>query len=179
MTDQHFAEILRRPYAASLKMLRNVIEKCPDDLWDAQLDEAPPWQQALHTLFYTRLYLLSDVRGEEATEHAQVVLRLIGETQTKADSVGKTMWSLTKKDYRPPRVPTKQELLECLARCESSLDAALNDIENGAGGNPSPAEWIKGDRAHLMVYNLRHIQHHVGRLNGMLGRRGVQLEWQG
>jgi hypothetical protein len=178
MTDNHFADILRRQYTASLRMLRGVIEKCPDELWDTRDDEAPAWQQALHTLFYARLYLLADVRGSEAAENGQSVLRLIGEERAKPDSVGKTMWSLTKKDYRPPRVPAKQELLECLARCESSLDTALNDIASGGGSTPSPAEWIKGDRAHLLLYNLRHIQHHVGRLHGTLGRRGVKLEWQ-
>jgi hypothetical protein len=37
----------------------------------------------------------------------------------------------------------------------------------------------KGDRPDVLLYNLRHIQHHVGRLHGTLGRRGVQLEWHG
>ena len=68
MSDDHFAEILRRQYAAAMKMLRGVIEKCPEELWDARQDEAPPWQQMLHALFYTRLYLLPSINGPEADE---------------------------------------------------------------------------------------------------------------
>jgi hypothetical protein len=175
MTSEHFAEILRRQYQPAMKRLRGVIEKCPDELWDARQDEAPPWQQMLHALFYTRLYVLPSITGPEAEENRDVALRLIGDSQTNAGSEGRPMWSLTKKDHHPARVPTKQELR--LAKCESALEAALSDIAQGRDDDPSPANWVKGDRAHLLLYNLRHLQHHVGRLHGTLGRRGVQLEW--
>lgn len=177
MSDDHFAEILRRQYAAAMKMLRGVIEKCPEELWDARQDEAPPWQQMLHALFYTRLYLLPSINGPEADENRNVALRLIGDNETQAGTEGRAMWSLTKKDHHPARVPTKPELLERLLKCESALEAALSDIAQGRGADPSPADWIKGDRAHLLLYNLRHLQHHVGRLHGTLGKRGIQLAW--
>jgi hypothetical protein len=179
MTDDHFSEIVGRQYQAALKMLRGVIEKCPGELWDARHDEAPPWQQMLHVLFYTRLYLLPSIEGSDASENRAVALRLIGDSETKPGKEGRAMWSLTKHDYHPPRMATKQELIERLDKCEVALEGALLDIARGGGADPSPADWIKGDRAHLLLYNLRHIQHHVGRLHGTLGRRGVQLEWHG
>jgi hypothetical protein len=70
-------------------------------------------------------------------------------------------------------------MLERLEKCHTALDAALVDVAAGGGEAASPATWIKGDRANLLLYNPRHVQHHTGRLHGTFGRRGVQLEWHG
>jgi hypothetical protein len=49
------AAVLKSQCHASLAMLRDAIEKCPDDLW---LDARPRnafWQVAYHVLFFTHL----------------------------------------------------------------------------------------------------------------------------
>jgi hypothetical protein len=49
---------LRSQYHAALKTLREVIEKCPDGLWNDGADSAAPfWRVVYHTLFFTHLYL--------------------------------------------------------------------------------------------------------------------------
>src|SRR5262245_23752485 len=50
--------ILKGQYHASLAMLREALEKCPEDLWYSQDQVNAFWQTAYHTLFFAHLYLL-------------------------------------------------------------------------------------------------------------------------
>jgi hypothetical protein len=56
-----FRQILKSQYHAGMAMLREAMEKCPDDTW---LDAHPHnafWQVAYHALYITHLYLHSGV----------------------------------------------------------------------------------------------------------------------
>ena len=51
-------DALKSQYHAALSMLRQTIERCPEDLW---LDETPEnafWHVAYHALFYGHLFLV-------------------------------------------------------------------------------------------------------------------------
>src|ERR1700722_12017730 len=51
------AKILKNQYHATLAMLRDAIEQCPEEVWfDARPTNAS-WQIAYHALFFTHLYL--------------------------------------------------------------------------------------------------------------------------
>src|SRR5262245_52814735 len=52
--------MLKSQYHAALGMLRETIERCPDDLWLSAAHTNAFWQVAYHTLFFTHLYLLED-----------------------------------------------------------------------------------------------------------------------
>src|SRR3954452_8663872 len=184
MDDQHFADILRSQYGAALKMLRAAIEKCPEDLWAARSDEAPFWQQALHTIGFTRLYLLPVLLGPESDAHSAAMARLIGEPPPKDSSeperrrIGMAVWSLTKRDVQPARVPTREELLDRVAAIEAAVERMIADLLRDGPQCASPMPWAGSSRGAVQVYNIRHAQHHIGRLNGLLGRRGIALDWQ-
>src|SRR4030095_63347 len=49
--------ILKSQYHASLAMLREAIELCPDDVWYDRSQVNAFWQIAYHTLFFAELYL--------------------------------------------------------------------------------------------------------------------------
>ena len=53
------AEILRSAikgqYHAALAMLRQAIERCPDDLWVSAAYPNRSWRMAYHTIYYTHL----------------------------------------------------------------------------------------------------------------------------
>ena len=53
--DVHAA--LKGQFHASLAMLKQAIEQCPDDLWVGGSCPIAFWRVAYHTLFYTHLYL--------------------------------------------------------------------------------------------------------------------------
>src|SRR5215467_5325786 len=49
--------ILKSQYHAALAMLRDTIERCPDDLWVSHTHTNASWQVAYHTLFFAHLYM--------------------------------------------------------------------------------------------------------------------------
>jgi hypothetical protein len=54
---------LKRQYHASLAMLREAVERCPDHTW---YDTAPKnafWQVTYHALYFTQFYLQPDESG--------------------------------------------------------------------------------------------------------------------
>ena len=60
ITTAALAQVLKSQYHAGLAMLREAIERCPDQLW---LDTQPVnafWQMAYHALFFTHLYMGAD-----------------------------------------------------------------------------------------------------------------------
>jgi hypothetical protein len=52
-----YLQIIRSQYLATLEMLKEAIEKCPDPMWDDSTDKNRFWHVAYHALFYTHLYL--------------------------------------------------------------------------------------------------------------------------
>ncbi len=50
-------QVIQSQYLASLAMLKQAINKCPADVWDAPQDTDKFWFKAYHTLYYVRLYL--------------------------------------------------------------------------------------------------------------------------
>lgn len=60
MDNEGLKSTLASQYRAALRMLREAVERCPDELW---LDEEPCnayWQIAYHTLFFAHLYMEVD-----------------------------------------------------------------------------------------------------------------------
>lgn len=56
-TATPLADVLKSQYHASLAMLREAIERCPDTTWYDQTPTNTFWQVAYHTLFFAHLYL--------------------------------------------------------------------------------------------------------------------------
>ena len=50
-------KIIESQYLAALEMLKQVIVKCPEALWNASGDVDPCWRKAYHALFFVHLYL--------------------------------------------------------------------------------------------------------------------------
>jgi hypothetical protein len=50
-------QVIRSQYLAALAMLKQVIVKCPEALWNAPGNQDPFWKKSYHTLFYVHLYL--------------------------------------------------------------------------------------------------------------------------
>ncbi len=54
---------LKGQYHAAMSMLRETIEKCPDEMWAGGDYAVPFWHVAYHTLFFTHLYLMPDEKA--------------------------------------------------------------------------------------------------------------------
>lgn len=144
-------QIFQSQYLAALEMLKQVIVKCPAALWNAPGDQDPVWRKAYHALFYVHLYL-------QETEQAF------------------TPWD----GHHDPQtgVPfTGAEVLEYLAFVQNQVREQVPRLVLTA---ESGFHWLPFNKLELQLYNLRHLQQHVGELYERLGsREKIELDWVG
>jgi hypothetical protein len=153
-------------YNASLEMLRQAIEKCPESLW---LDEGYMnrfWHISYHTLFYTHLYLQNTEKDFIPWQKHKDLYQ----------HMGRIPWPRSDKPIADEPY-SKQDVLEYIEFCKKEVTenvAALNlEAESGF-------EWIKLDKFELQLYNIRHIQHHAGQLIERLrAKENIGVGWVG
>jgi hypothetical protein len=150
----HLKESLRKQFGASIDMLRNAIDHCPEELW---IRKKRFLFVSYHTLIFLEYYLtFPPVNFSPALSY------------TVNDDWEKIEGALD--DLIPSKDYTKADVLDYLAHCRlkcytliSSLDEArLNDrwIDDSGTKNYSVVE--------ILLYNMRHVQHHAAQLNMML-----------
>ena len=144
-------KVIQSQYLAALAMLKQVIVKCPEALWDAPGDKFKFWSKSYHVLFYAHLYLQN----------------------AEKDFVP---WE---KHHDPDGgVPfTKDEVLEYLAFVEKQVmgHVPVTDLEAESGFH-----WYPVSKLELQFINIRHIQQHTGELYESLGtRENIELPWIG
>jgi hypothetical protein len=142
-------KVIASQYLAALEMLKQVIVKCPEALWNASGDADPCWRKAYHTLFYTHLYL----------------------QDSRKDFIP---WE---KHHDPKTgVPfTREEILEYLAFNQEQVRQRVPQLNLEAG---SGFDWLSFNKFELQLYNIRHIQQHAGELYERLGsRENIELDW--
>lgn len=155
---------LKRQYHASLAMLRQAIEDCPDPLWDDdETHDVPFWRVAYHTLYFTHLYLHPTLEAFQP-------------------------WALHRDEYHdlpwPPDSGTKiadpysnGQLMEYWAIVDAFVDGAVDRMDLSAPGSGIPwhAEMPKLEH---QLHNVRHIQHHTGLLAGRVRTAtGTVVRW--
>ena len=142
--------IIASQYHAALGMLKNAVEKCPDDLWVDQTYTNPFWQVAYHTLFYVDLYLSENLETAKAWEKHRPNYDFFGNIGRNGEVIP---------ERNPPY--TQIEILEYLTTLRKTLLTRLETTDLNA---PSGFPWLPFDKLELQFYNIRHIQHHAGQL---------------
>lgn len=153
-------EVVWAQFGASIDMLANAIVACPDDVW-ARAGETPAWKEreavgfwylAYHAVFWLDCYL----------------------TQPPDDVVPPAPFGLLEFDPAgalPERPFTKDEVLgyvaQCRAKCRSTIFAMSDESAQGASG----LEHFPISREELLLYNMRHVQHHTAQLQLLLRQR--------
>lgn len=154
--------ILLSQFDASLAMLRDCIKRCPAEHWNAPIGKYPFWQVAYHTLCFGEWYLCKD--GSK------------WEPQTGPGNRHPLGIKELRSEY-PSRTFTQKELLKYADDCRTMLRAAMKAETPTSLAGPGGSTWLKVSRAELYIYNLRHIQHHVGQLSAALRKAGVRPRW--
>ena len=154
-------EVLRRHLEPTLEMLGQTINACPDALWDAR-DSGPPfWQYAYHALIGLDFWLSDSPQAFTfAPFHTREALIESGETPQQT----------------VPREQIEGYLEQVVAKSRALLEGltpeALTEEAEFAG-----KAWTPADR---IVVQIRHVQHHVGQMNGILKREtGSAPGWVG
>jgi hypothetical protein len=162
--------VLKSQYHAGLAMLREAIERCPDDVWLNTQHHNAFWQIAYHCLFFTHLYLQSDEAAFRPwAEHQSEVQHPDGIAD--APRPGSTL-PLIPKPY------TRAQALAYWDHCDRMVDAAVDalDLHNPQCGFP----WYKMSKLEHQMVNLRHLQHHAAQLADRLrAAQDIGIRWRG
>ena len=142
----NWKETVWRQFGASIDMLENAIRECPEKVWGDKSGFHEFWYMVFHTLFWLDYYL----------------------SETKEEFQPPDPYPMTEMDPAgafPDRVYTKEEMLAYLehdrqktrARIAGLTEETANETTKMRGGGLTVAE--------LMIYNMRHVQHHAAQLN--------------
>jgi DinB family protein len=141
--------ILWRQFGAAIDMLENALVACPEALWSDRARRPEYWYVVYHTLFFLDFYLAD--RVEEFSPPAPFTL-------DELDPAG----------ILPERVYTKDELRRYLGHGRAKCRAAIEALTDETAGRRRVFPWGEVNGAELLLYNLRHVQHHAAQLNLML-----------
>lgn len=146
--DTFWKTIIWQQYGASIDMLENGIRACPDHLWSDRSQKPEFWYNAYHCIFFLDFYLSDSPEGF-------------------APPAPFGLEELDPAGVLPPRVYTKTELLTYLEhgrrKCRAYIAALADDQAF------QPCKFRPGmSVAELLLYNMRHVQHHAAQLNIVL-----------
>jgi len=149
-------------YRAGLAMLRECIEKCPDEVWSAGEHPRAFWRIAYHALYYTHLYALRGLEDfqpwERDVPHARV------------------LWLDDEEGIPPVETTFRQaDLLEYLSFIETHLGGWLDEVDFSS--SESGFYWYKIPKLDHEILSVRHLGVHVGQLQERLYERGIDLDW--
>jgi hypothetical protein len=169
-TDATLKSVLKSQYHASLAMLRECIQRCPDGVWMGAEHKNQFWQIAYHTLFFAHLYLQPEEAAFRPWEHHQ------GSVQHPDGIAGPV--DLNSSLPLIPKPYTKQQVLEYWSFCDQMLDAAVDrfDLESLHSG----FHWYCMSKLEHQLVNIRHIQHHQAQLADRLRSAAeIGIKWIG
>jgi hypothetical protein len=147
--DDSFRDAIGKQLGAAIEMLDNAMAACPDPVWDDGSGLHAFWYIAFHTLFWLDLYLTGSVEGF-------------------APPAPFTLEELDPAGILPDRPYRKDELGGYLAHCRRRLQEAIADLTPERAERRCRFGWGAAGYLELLLYNLRHVQHHAGQLNLML-----------
>jgi len=148
--DFPLKEIIWKQFGASIDMLENAITGCPAELWNT---DTKFWYNAYHSLFYLDYYLDADPDNFLPPSPF-------------------TLSDFNPDGAMPERVYSREELLNYLHFCRNKCSRLI------AALTPEKAveRWTNGYKNYtlveLLLYNMRHVQHHTAQLNLLL-RQGA------
>lgn len=151
---------LKGQYHAALKMLRQCVEMCPEEVWVSGEHPRTYWRIAYHAVFYTHLYLMPTDKHFEPW----------GKYREDAEA----LW-----ENPPVGSPYSiDELLEYIDFVSGNVDAWVDalDLSLAETGFPWYKKMTKLDH---QIMNIRHTQGHVGQLSELLMARGIDIDWVG
>jgi hypothetical protein len=133
-------------FGASIDMLENAIKLCPDELWNAKKDFS--WQ-AYHTLFFQDYYSTINPVGFGPR------------SPFTYSEFGRGL---------PKGIFSKNDILNYLEFNRNKCHELIADLTE----QQMKSRWINESKTmnfsllEILMYNIRHVQHHAAQLNRML-----------
>mgnify|MGYP000333049061 FL=1 len=163
MTAMDIKRALKGQYHAGLAMLRETIEKCPEDLWLAGIHPRNTWRIAYHAIFYTHVYLQTSEQAFQPWERHRDTIRLLWEDEQE----GK---------LPPVEQPySKAETLAYLDLVDAGVDSWVDELE--LDSQETGFWWYKIPKLDHQLLNIRHLGGHTGQLSELVMATGADLHW--
>lgn len=167
---QPLRSMLKSQYHASLAMLREAIDRCPDRMWTGGEHVNTFWQVAYHTLFFAHLYMLPDEHAFRPWAQHQSNVQHPDGIPGPADP-----------DSTLPLIPeaySKAQVLEYWDICDGMVDDAIDTMD--LARTESGFSWYPLHKLEHQMINLRHIQHGAAQLADRLrAQADIGIAWAG
>ena len=144
--DNSINKSLWNQFGASLDMLENAITTCPDTQWDT---ETKFWYKSYHCIFWTDYFLTV-------------------EPNSFAPPVSYDFSEFDPSGLLPKRIYSKEELLIYLQHCRIKSHTLISELTYDKLSQRWINEYKNYSLLEILLYNMRHIQHHSAQLNLLL-----------
>ncbi len=134
---------------AAIDTLENCINTCPDEIWSDRTPRLEYWYACFHTLFWLDYYLTEDLSNFKPPEP-------FGMEEMDPDGV------------LPDRVYSKAELLTYLNFGRDKAHHIIESLSYEQATRPIELRRATISFAELLLYVMRHLQHHAAQLNLIL-----------
>lgn len=164
---QEFKDAIWNQFGAAIDMLVNVISNCDDTYYQSKRSF---FYIAFHSTIFLDYYLTFPPSDYTPT----LPFTLVNSNDTAFESIG---------NLKPDRLYTKMELMDSIElsriKCKKRIEcltALSSNSERFIEGNTE--DDMNYSVLEILLYNLRHTQHHVGQLN-LLQRehQGKSSKW--
>ena len=170
MNSHLLKESLWNQFGAGIDMFANTVKAWPESNWHP---DSKPYYLTYHTALFLDYYLTVP----PTTYKPQLPYRMVPWEEIPPAGID---------DLLPERLYTKDELLGFIESARSKCKNLIGSLDDKLAG----AVWIEtpDDIAgavtlnytvlEILLYNLRHLQHHTGQLNLLLGEQtGFATDW--
>ena len=147
--DATWKTMIWRQFGAAIQMIENAIEACPDDLWGDRTRNPQFWYMVCHALFYLDLYLSESLDGFAPPPPF---------TRAEMDPDA----PLPEQAYSKSQA--RAYLEHGRKKCKTTIEAFTEERARRRCG----FYWLEMTDAELLLYNMRHVQHHAAQLNLIL-----------
>ncbi|MGV8121857.1 MAG: DinB family protein [Candidatus Xenobiia bacterium LiM19] len=137
---------------AAIDSLENAIAACPENLWSDRSQRPEFWYIAYHTLFFLDYYLSDSEEG--FTPPAPFTL-------DELDPAG----------IIPERPFTKEELISYLIHGRRKCHTTIETLTDERAYQRCGFERKSFSVLELLLYSMRHVQHHAAQLNLILRQK--------
>jgi len=147
--DANWKTSLGQQFGAAIDMLENALRACPDALWDDRSRRPEFWYLVFHTLFFLDYYLSESAEG----------------------FVPPAPFSLDELDpagVMPDHPYSKDELQRYLEHGRRKCRSTIEALTEAKARERRRFVSVEGSVVELLLYNLRHVQHHAAQLNLLL-----------
>ncbi len=154
MIDEPWKQMVWQQFGAAIDMLQNGIKACPDGLWGDRSHRPEVWYVTYHALFYLDCYLAES----EASFKPPFPFNLD---------------ELDERGLMPERVYSKDELLKYLEHGRAKMRSRIVSMTETEANRKCGFSWLDLSVAELLLYNMRHVQHHAAQVNLILSQHGL------